>query len=241
MIEPTLDKLQRMRMTTMAAAIRDLDGTAANQDLSWHERLTLVVDKEWLARENKQVAKRLKDAKLTLQASLENINLDAARGIEKPLLRELASGKWLESKQNLILIGATGTGKTYLASALVEHACRQGRRARFVRVPRLLEELAVARAEGTYATTLQRFTKFDLLVMDDFLMAPLSDVERRDILELLEDRYKNASTIFTSQTPTKTWHSAIGDPTIADAICDRIVHNAKHITLKGPSLRQTQK
>jgi DNA replication protein DnaC len=241
MIEPTLDKLQRMRMTTMAAAIRDLDGTAANQDLSWHERLTLVVDKEWLARENKQVAKRLKDAKLTRQASLENINLDAARGIEKPLLRELASGKWLESKQNLILIGATGTGKTYLASALVEHACRQGRRARFVRVPRLLEELAVARAEGTYATTLQRFTKFDLLVMDDFLMAPLSDVERRDILELLEDRYKNASTIFTSQTPTKTWHSAIGDPTIADAICDRIVHNAKHITLKGPSLRQTQK
>jgi DNA replication protein DnaC len=241
MIEPTLDKLQRMRMTTMAAAIRDLDGTAANQDLSWHERLTLVVDKEWLARENKQVAKRLKDAKLTRQASLENINLDAARGIEKPLLRELASGKWLESKQNLILIGATGTGKTYLASALVEHACRQGRRARFVRVPRLLEELAVARAEGTYATTLQRFTKFDLLVMDDFLMAPLSDVERRDILELLEDRYKNASTIFTSQTPTKTWHSAIGDPTIADAICDRIVHNAKHITLKGPSLRQTPK
>jgi DNA replication protein DnaC len=172
------------------------------------------------------------------QASMENVTVDAARGVDKALMRELVAGTWMQHAHNVILCGATGTGKTYLAAALAENACRLGKRAFFVRVPRLLEELAMARAAGTYAATLLRFTKFQLLVLDDFLMAPLTDVERRDLLELLEDRYENASTVFTSQVPTKTWHSAIGDPTLADAICDRILHNAKLITLKGASLRK---
>jgi DNA replication protein DnaC len=239
MIEPTLEKLTKMRLTVMASAIRELESSPKGHELSWDEKLALVVDKEWHARENKQLERRLKDAKITRAASLENVRLDPARGIDKPGLRELAAGKWIDATNNIILVGATGTGKTFLASALAELACRLGKRARFVRVPRLLEELAVARAEGAYALTLTRLTKFDVLILDDFLMAPLADVERRDLLELLEDRYQKASTVFTSQVPTKTWHSAIGDPTIADAICDRILHNAQMITLKGPSLRKT--
>jgi DNA replication protein DnaC len=234
MIEPTLERLVKLRMTTMATAIRELDADPKSHSLSWHDRLTLAVDREWTDRENRQ----LREAKLVRQASMENVTVDATRGVDKALMRELAAGTWMQYAHNVILCGATGTGKTYLAAALAENACRLGKRAFFVRVPRLLEELAMARAAGTYAATLLRFTKFQLLVLDDFLMAPLTDVERRDLLELLEDRYENASTVFTSQVPTKTWHSAIGDPTLADAICDRILHNAKLITLKGASLRK---
>jgi DNA replication protein DnaC len=226
MLEPTLEKLSRMRLTTMASAIRELDADPKGSQLSWQDKLALVVDKEWNEREGRQLARRLKEAKLTRQASLENVILDPARGIDKPLVRELATGKWIESAHNVSLVGATGTGKTYFAAALAEHACRQGKRALFVRVPRLIEELAIARAQGAYALTLQRFTKFQLLVLDDFLMAPLSDIERRDVLELLEDRYENGATVFTSQLPTKTWHSAIGDPTLADAICDRMPNSS---------------
>jgi DNA replication protein DnaC len=238
MIEPTLERLVKLRMTTMATAIRELDADPKSHSLSWHDRLTLAVDREWTDRENRQLARRLREAKLVRQASMENVTVDATRGVDKALMRELAAGTWMQYAHNFILCGATGTGKTYLAAALAENACRLGKRAFFVRVPRLLEELAMARAAGTYAATLLRFTKFQLLVLDDFLMAPLTDVERRDLLELLEDRYENASTVFTSQVPTKTWHSAIGDPTLADAICDRILHNAKLITLKGASLRK---
>jgi DNA replication protein DnaC len=238
MLEPTFEKLTSMRLSTMASALRELESMPPSHDLSWQERLAILVDREWQERENRRLHKRLKDAKLTRNASLENVIVDPARGLDKATLRELATSQWLDEKHNLILIGATGTGKTYLAAALAEHACRKGLRALFIRVPRLFEELAIARAQGTYAATLAKYLKFQLLVLDDFLMAPLADAERRDLLELLEDRYDQASTIFTSQVPTKSWHSAIGDPTIADAICDRILHNARNITLRGASLRK---
>jgi DNA replication protein DnaC len=238
MLEPTFEKLTSMRLSTMAIALRELESMPPSHDLSWQERLAILVDREWQERENRRLHKRLKDAKLTRNASLENVIVDPARGLDKATLRDLSTSRWLDEKHNLILIGATGTGKTYLAAALAEHACRKGLRALFIRVPRLFEELAIARAQGTYAATLAKYLKFQLLVLDDFLMAPLADAERRDLLELLEDRYDQASTIFTSQVPTKTWHSAIGDPTIADAICDRILHNARNITLRGASLRK---
>ncbi len=180
------------------------------------------------------------EASLTQTASLENVVIDTARGLERATLKELGSLRWLEAHRNLILVGATGTGKSYLATALAEHACRRGHRALLVRMPRLFEELAIARAQGNYASTLARFEKFDLLVLDDFLMTPLSDGERRDLLELIDDRHERSATIFTSQTSPKTWHAAIGDPTIADAICDRIVHHSKVLALKGPSLRKPQ-
>jgi DNA replication protein DnaC len=240
MLQPTIEKLTAMRLNGMVSAIRDLDAAPPSHELAWQERLALVIDREWQEREERRLRRRIKEAKLTKRASVEDVVTDPARGIDKPILRELLNTRWIDNKHNLILVGATGTGKTYLAAALAEYACRKGLRALFIRVPRLFEELAIARAQGSYAATLTRLQKFNLIVLDDFLMAPLSDVERRDLLELLEDRYDVASTIFTSQVPTKTWHSAIGDPTIADAICDRILHNAKHITLKGASLRKKQ-
>lgn len=238
MLEPTIEKLISMRLSTMATALRELEAQPPSHELSWHERLALLVDREWQERENRRLHKRLREAKLTKSASLENVTADPARGLDKPVVRELATLRWATQKKNLILLGATGTGKTYLASALAELACRRGMRALFVRVPRLFEELAIARAQGNYVATLAKLARFELLILDDFLMAPLADAERRDLLELLEDRYDHAATIFTSQVPTKTWHSAIGDPTIADAICDRILHNAKSITLKGGSMRK---
>lgn len=239
MLEPTIEKLTALRLSTMAEAVREMETTRAQVDLSWQERVALLVDQEWQARENRRLTKRLKEAKLTKKASLEDVISEPARGLDKATLKELSHFRWLEHHHNLIVVGATGTGKSYLAAALAERACRKGYRALLVRMPRLFEELAIARAQGNYAATLARFERFDLLILDDFLMTPLTDPERRDLLELLEDRHERTSTIFTSQTPPKTWHGAIGDPTIADAICDRIVHNSKVIALKGPSLRKS--
>jgi DNA replication protein DnaC len=239
MIEPTIEKLTALRMSTMASAVREMDRSKSQVDLSWQDRVGLLVDQEWQARENRRLGKRLKEAKLTKKASLENVIAEPARGLERATLKELSHFRWLEAHHNLIIVGATGTGKSYLAAALAEQACRKGHRALLLRMPRLFEELAIARAQGNYAATLARFERFALVILDDFLMTPLTDPERRDLLELLEDRHERASTIFTSQTPPKTWHAAIGDPTIADAICDRIVHNSKVIALKGPSMRKS--
>ena len=237
MLEPTIEKLMALRLSVMAQGVREMETSKSQVALTWQERLTLLVDQEWEARESRRLQKRLKEAKLTKRASLENVIVNPARGVDRALLKELTHGKWLDAHHNLIFVGATGTGKSYLAAALAEHACRKGRRALLLRMPRLFEELAIARAQGNYAATLARYEKFDLLILDDFLMTPLTDPERRDLLELLEDRHERSSTIFTSQTPPKTWHTAIGDPTIADAICDRIVHNSKVVALKGPTLR----
>ena len=153
-------------------------------------------------------------------------------------MRSLGTGGWVRAKQNVIVIGATGTGKSYLGAALAEAACRHGYRALRTRVPRLLGELAIARADGSYTATLSRLAKLDVLVLDDLLIAPLKDSERRDLLEVLEDRYDQRSTVVTSQVPTKSWHEMLADPTVADAICDRLVHNAHVLSLRGPSIRK---
>jgi DNA replication protein DnaC len=150
----------------------------------------------------------------------------------------LASCQWVRAKQNVIVLGATGAGKSFLGGALAQAACRSGFRALCIRTPRLLQQLAIARADGTYANALARLAKIHVLVLDDFLLAPMTDVERRDLLEVLEDRYDQSSTILTSQLPIKTWHQAIGEATIADAICDRLVHNAHVVTLRGGSMRK---
>lgn len=239
MIEQTLERLTALRLSVMAEVLREMERAPPAQELSWQERISLLVDREWQTRENKKLSRRIKDAQIKKRASVEELKIDPARGVDKPLVRELSLCRWIDAKHNLIFLGATGTGKSYFAAALAEQACRKGYRALFLRMPRLFEELSIARTQGTYGTALARFAKFDVVVLDDFLMAPLSDTERRDLLELLEDRHEHSSTIFTSQAPPKTWHSAIGDPTIADAICDRILHNAKTVALKGHSLRKT--
>jgi len=238
--EETIHKMHELKPTTMAEAFRELLQSPPQQQLSWEEKLGLLIDREWSDRENRRLDRRVREARLGVRAALEDVVCEPGRGIDKALLRQLGSCQWVKAHQNVILLGPTGIGKSYLASALAEAACRRGLRALFTRVPRLTEELAVARASGTYGATLSRFAKIDVLVLDDFLLAPIKDAERHDLLEVLEDRYDRSSTVITSQLPTKTWHEALGDPTIADAICDRLVHNAHIVALRGHSMRRRQ-
>ena len=198
----------------------------------------MMVDREWTERENKRLERLLREARIPGGACLEDLSCDAGRGVDRPLARTLQTCQWVHAKQNVIVVGATGAGKSFLGGALAQAACRRGLRSLCIRMPRLLQQLAVARADGTYTQTLARIAKTSVLVLDDFLLAPMTEVERRDLLEVLEDRYDQSSTVITSQLPTKSWHEAIGEPTIADAICDRVVHNAHVIALRGGSMRK---
>lgn len=237
-IEETITKLGEMRLNSMALATRELLQTSPGNELSFAEKLGLIVDREWTERDNRRLARRLKEAKLSTRASLDNVLCDPERGIDKATIRQLATCGWIQSKHNVVIVGKTGVGKSYLGSALADAACRKGYRAVFFRVPRLLEELALARLAGELGSLLGKLSRVDVLVLDDFLLNPMTDIERRDLLEVIEDRYDRNSTVITTQLPTKTWHDALNDPTIADAICDRLVHNAHLIKLGGPSLRR---
>jgi DNA replication protein DnaC len=236
--EQTIQKLCDLKLNAMADAVRELLIAAPGSAMSFEEKLGLVVDREWTDRENRRLARRLKDAKLGTSACLEDVWAEPGRGLDKAVVRSLATCQWVRAKQNVIAIGATGVGKSYLGAALAQAACRNGFRALCTRVPRLLNELAIARADGSYAIVLARLARTEVLVLDDFLIAPLKDTERRDLLEVLEDRYDRSSTVITTQVPTKSWHEMLADPTIADAICDRLVHNAHVLALKGTSLRK---
>jgi DNA replication protein DnaC len=237
--EETIQKLVELKLHAMASAARELANTPPSKDLTMQEAIGMIVDREHLHRDNRRLARRLKDARLPPNAaSVEEVTCESARGLDKAVVRSLATCGWVRAKQNVIVVGATGTGKTFLATALAQAACRAGFRALCARTPRLLHELAIARGDGSYATMLQKIARADVLVLDDFLIAPMKENERRDLLEVLEDRYDRGSTVITSQVPTKTWHEALSDPTIADAICDRVVHNAHVILLRGPSMRK---
>lgn len=222
----------------MAGALREMSSSPRTDPLSTEEAVGLLVDREWMARENKRLDRLLKDARVPGGAAMEDLSCEPGRGMEKAFARSLATCHWVRAKQNVIVVGATGAGKTFLGGALAQAACRHGFRSLCIRTPRLLQQLAIARADGTYSQALARLAKVAVLVLDDFLLAPMTDVERRDLLEVLEDRYDNGSTVITSQLPTKTWHQAIGEATIADAICDRLVHNAHVVTLRGGSMRK---
>ena len=199
------------------------------------------MDAEWLARENARLTRTLKTAKLKLsQACLEALDYPARRELDKALVRQLATGRWTAEHHHLLITGATGTGKTFVACALAHQACRQGYRALYWRVSRLFHALALARADGTYTRLLAKLARVDVLVLDDLALTPLQEAERRDLLEVLEDRYGTRSTIVTSQMPPSHWHEAIGDPTLADAICDRLLHNSHRLVLKGPSRRKEE-
>jgi DNA replication protein DnaC len=237
-VEETIDKMIKLRLPHMAQALRTQLERAVGSALTVEECVGLMVDREWTERENRRTGRRVKDAKLGMQACLEDVWCDPARGLDKAVVRSLGTCGWVRAKQNVIVHGMTGTGKSYLGAALAEAACRHGYRALRARAPRLLGELAIARADGSYAAQLSRLAKLDVLVLDDLLIAPLKDTERRDLLEVLEDRYDQRSTVVTTQVPTKSWHEMLADPTVADAICDRLVHNAHVLSLKGPSIRK---
>jgi DNA replication protein DnaC len=230
-----------MRLEAMAAAWSEQGSKPEIASLSFDERFGMLVDAEWTHRENKRVTTALREAKLKLSsACIEDLDYSPKRELDRAQLRQLATCRWVAEHQNVIVIGATGTGKTYLACAFAQLACRKGYRAIYRRASRLFSELALARADGSHARVLAKLARMDVLVIDDWAMAPVSDTERRDLLEVLEDRYGLRSTIVTSQLSHKRWHEHIADPTHADAICDRLIHNAHKLVLKGPSKRKPE-
>lgn len=239
--EPTIEKLQALRLGAMAAAWEEQQRSADVVALSFDERFAMLVEAEWCARENKRLTRALKEAKLRIsQACVEDVQYAVRRELDKAVVRQLATCRWVQEHQAVLISGATGTGKTYLACALAHQACRQGFRACYRRAPRFFDELRLARADGSYPRLLGRLARVDVLVIDDFGIAPIADTERRDLLEVLEDRYANRATIITSQLDPKHWHNYLADPTTADAICDRVLHAAHRIALKGPSRRKPE-
>lgn len=238
--EQTYEKLLAMKFHAMAQAFQDYLDALDGDQLSFEERFGLMVDREYNDRQERRLRRRLQMAKLREQACLEDINYRHPRQLDRSVIQRLATCQWITNHENIILTGPTGIGKTWIACALADCACRQGYSALYVRLPRLFHNLKIARADGSYIKELTKLAKSNILILDDLGLAPLGDIERRDILEVLEDRRARASTLVTSQLPVEKWHDHIGDPTIADSILDRLVHNAHRIQLKGPSLRKNR-
>jgi len=238
---PTMEKLNTLKLTGMVKALTEQQQMAEVDSLGFEERLGLLVDREATERENRKLATRLKKAKLRQSASIEDLDFRRSRGMDKTLILSLAACTWIAKGINVLICGPTGVGKSYLACALAHKACLEGYTALYLRLPRLFEELRLAKADGRYGKLMLSYAKTDLLVLDDWGLTPMTDPQRRDLLELMEDRYGLKSTIITSQLPVTAWHEAIGDPTLADAILDRIVHNAHKIEMKGESMRKNSK
>ena len=238
---PTMEKLNTLKLTGMVKALSEQQQMAEVDSLGFEERLGLLVDREATERENRKLATRLKKAKLRQSASIEDIDFRRIRGLDKALILSLAACAWITKGVNVLICGPTGVGKSYLACALAHKACLEGYTALYLRLPRLFEELRLAKADGRYGKLMLSYAKTDLLILDDWGLTPMTDPQRRDLLELMEDRYGLKSTIITSQLPVTAWHEAIGDPTLADAILDRIVHNAHKIEMKGESMRKNSK
>jgi DNA replication protein DnaC len=233
----TIDKLKDLKLFAIAEALERQRASSQYAAMDFEERLGLLVDVECTARAQRALTRRLKQAHVRYPASLEDLDYEKPRGLNRPVMLALATGAWIGTHENVVVIGPTGVGKSYIASACVESACRRGFAALYLRVPRLLHDLAVSRGDGSYTRLLARLAKIDLLALDDWLLAPLADSERRDLLEVIEDRSERASTLIASQLPTDAWHQAIGEPTLADAIRDRLLQCAHRIELTGPSIR----
>ena len=227
--EQTFDKLYTLKLIGMAEGFKEQLEQPSFQDLSFDERFGMLVDRQWTWKENNRLKRLLKEAKPKLQASVEDIDYRTPRGIDKSVMMNLLSCNWIRKHQNVLISGPTGVGKTFLACALAQKACREAFRTLYLRSPQFFYQIALARADGSYGSLMKRFSKAHLLVLDDLGLAPLTDLERRDLLEVIEDRHGNTSTLITSQLPVENWHDHIGDPTIADAILDRLIHNAHRI------------
>lgn len=239
--EQTFDKLYGLKLFGMAEGFKEQLQQPNLHDLSFEERFGLLVDRQWTFKEDCRLKRLLQEAKLKMNACAEDIDYQNPRGIDKSVILHLLSCEWIQKHQNLIISGPTGVGKTFLACALAQKACREGYRAFYIRLPKLLYDLALAKADGSYPKTRKKLFKTQILVLDDFGLAPLADPDRRELLEVMEDRHGVSSTILTSQLPQECWHEYIGHPTIADAILDRLVHNAHRINMKGGSMRKKLK
>jgi len=240
LLQQTFEKLSQMRLYVIADALREQLQQPTLQELSFEERIAMLVDHEWIARENRKLQRRLKAARLKQQASVEDVDFRHPRGLDKSIMLTLSNCQWIRNHQNIIISGPTGIGKSYLAEALAQKACREGFAALYYRSSRLFRELTIARGDGSYGKLLGKLAKTDVLVIDDWGLSSLTDAERRDFLEVMEDRHGIRSTVITSQYPVAKWHELIGEPTFADAILDRIVHNAHKIVLKGESMRKNK-
>jgi DNA replication protein DnaC len=238
LIHPLVDRLRGLGLTAMADAFIDMTNTSAADDISREDWLGLLLDREATSRENKRLDRRLRHARLRQSAVIEDTDFRAPRGLDRALFQKLAGCGWIRDSQHLVIGGPTGVGKSWLACALGHKACREGYSVLYRRAPRLFAELATARGEGRAARVMATLERTRLLIIDDWGPEPLSADQRRDLLEIVEDRYEKGSLLITSQVPIGRWHDLIGDPTLGDAILDRVVHRAHRIELKGPSLRK---
>lgn len=235
---PTLEKLRELRLDGMARAFEEQMASSEFKDLSFEERIGLLVDRELTARNNRRLRTRLKKARLRQAACVEDIDYQHPRGLDKSLMKSLATCQWVSEKLNVLITGPTGVGKSFITCALGHRACLEGYRVFYARASRLFGELLLARGDGRYGKLMHTIAKSHLLIIDDWGLSVLTEQEQRDLLEILEDRHGISSTIIASQIPVEKWHEVIGNPTLADAILDRLIHNAYKINLKGESMRK---
>lgn len=236
--QPLLDRLSALRLPGLRQGLEEQAVSAHYAELPYEERLSLLVDREWQRRENARLTRGLRAAHLQQTAYIEDLDLSPARGLDRRSVLGLVQCDWIRQSLNLLILGPTGAGKSYLACALGQAACRQGISVRYLRTSRLLEALTHAHADGSYPRLLDSFAKVSLLILDDWLRDPLSPVHARDLLEIMDDRYGRSATMVVAQLPIADWHQRIADPTIADALLDRLVHNAHRLELKGESQRK---
>lgn len=236
--QPTIEKLNSMKLTAMAKAFADQMQCPDMAQFTFEERFGLIVDYQMTDLENRRMQNRLKNAKLRLSACIEDLDFKQGRGMDRSTVMSLAGNQWVKSRHNILITGPTGAGKSYLACALAQKACRDGHSVLYQRIPRLLQDIAVSRHDGRYSKLMAPLVKCEVLILDDFLISPMNREEQRELLEIVEDRYDRKACVITSQLPVKAWHDGMQDPTLADAILDRLVHNAYKLELKGESMRR---